>query len=64
MFMLDETVFEPKGPTTIDAEADTETDQESAESEDAAAETPNPKTLPKKPVSSKTDSGKGRDKAT
>ncbi|KAJ7815936.1 hypothetical protein B0H13DRAFT_2293239 [Mycena leptocephala] len=63
MFMLDETVFEPKGPTTIDAEADAETDQESAESEEAAAETPAPKTPPKKPVSSKTDSGKAKDKA-
>ncbi|KAJ7847676.1 hypothetical protein B0H13DRAFT_2405594 [Mycena leptocephala] len=41
MFMLDETVFEPKGPTTIDAEANTETDQESAESEkDSAQEAP------------------------
>jgi hypothetical protein len=64
MFMLDKTVFEPKGPTTIDAEADTETDQESVESEEVAAETPAPKTPPKKPVSSKTDSGKGKDKAT
>jgi hypothetical protein len=63
MFMLDETVFEPKGPTTIDAEDDAETDQESAESEEAAPETPAPKTPPKKPVSSKTDSGKGKDKA-
>ncbi|KAJ7906664.1 hypothetical protein B0H13DRAFT_2273991 [Mycena leptocephala] len=52
------------GPTTIDAEADAETDQESVSLRKAAAETPIPKTPPKKPVSSKTDSGKGKDKAT
>ncbi|KAJ7882872.1 hypothetical protein B0H13DRAFT_2344479 [Mycena leptocephala] len=65
MFMLDESVFEPKGPATIDAEADAETDQESVESEEEVVILiPNPKTPPKKPVSSKTDSGKGKDKAT
>jgi hypothetical protein len=64
MFMLDESVFKPKSPSTIDAKADTETDQESVESEEAVTVTPNPKTLPKKPVSSKSDSGKGKDKAT
>ncbi|KAJ7822778.1 hypothetical protein B0H13DRAFT_2681637 [Mycena leptocephala] len=51
--------FEPKGPTTIDAEADAETDQESAESEEAAAERC-PKDSAQEAVSSKTDSGKAR----
>jgi hypothetical protein len=64
MFILDESVFEPKGPATIDAKADAETDQESVESEEkVVVPMPNPKTPPKKPVSSKTDSGKGKDKA-
>jgi hypothetical protein len=65
MFMLDEAVFAPKGVSSIAAEDDTETDQESAESEEeAVVPTPNPKTPPKKPLSSKSDSGKGKDKAS
>ncbi|KAJ7857225.1 hypothetical protein B0H13DRAFT_2357024 [Mycena leptocephala] len=65
MFMLDEAVFAPKSVSSIAAEDDAETEKESAESEDeVVVPTPNPKTLPKKPLSSKSDSGKGKDKAS
>ncbi|KAJ7822776.1 hypothetical protein B0H13DRAFT_2376450 [Mycena leptocephala] len=54
--------FRTQGPHHHRRRGDAETDQESAESEEVAAKTPAPKTPPKKPVSSKTDSGKGKDK--